>query len=234
MKKTELTQLTQIIEHLVAKEIRKQLPAIIAETFQNMMGKSIVNEQRQSVRSIREEIEEPSSEEQQDFKSSLRELFAGTPVMKPQQETLAPREEVRYSKNPMINQVLNETVTQLLDRGRSGMPTATGYSPALSMVPGFNPAAAMLDRPIMMEDPSAGNNEPAYLKNVPTIPSSMTVSRPPMLVEGQESTHAPMAEIPVGASVLDFKQHAPAAVAGALSRNYSQMMKLIDKKRGKV
>ena len=45
MKKSELTQLTQIIEVLVQREIKKQLPKLIGEVFQNMVGKSMVTEQ---------------------------------------------------------------------------------------------------------------------------------------------------------------------------------------------
>jgi len=210
MKKSELTQLTQIIEHLVAREVRKQLPSIIAETFQNMMGKSVVTERIAEIQPIQEEVELQENkigEEPSDFKASLRELFAGTPVMR----TPAPPEQVRqprkYAKDPILNQILNETKSDLRDRERLVGAAAFqgGYSPSLNMVPGFNPDVA-----------------------------SIPISTPPPLIEGQVSNHAPMAALPEGTSVLDLKQHAPAAVKGALTRNYSQMMKLIDKKRGKI
>jgi hypothetical protein len=226
MKKSELNQLTQIIEHLVAKEIRKQLPTIIAETFKNMMGKPVVTNQRQPVQSIQEQIEEPVIEEQQDFKASLRELFAGTPVMSQQQVPQAgPRPMRQLAKDPVLNQILNETVSDLGARERMVGAAAFqgGYSPSLAMVPGFNPGAAA-------SQPMMDDSEISFARNMPSMP----VGRPPQLVEGQESMHIPMEAIPQGASVLDFKQHAPAAVAGALTRNYSQMMKLIDKKRGKI
>lgn len=235
MKKSELNQLTQIIEMIVAKEVRKQLPGIIAETFQNMMGKQVVHERKQSTQTIQEQMDEPIVEEQSDFKASLRELFAGTPVMS--QPQTGPRPMRQLAKDPVLNQILNETVSDLGARERMVGAAAFqgGYSPALAMVPGFNPAAASA-QPMMTDDA-----ELSFTKNMPVMPGAsanmmpnIPVGRPPQLVEGQESMHVPMESIPQGASVLDFKQHAPAAVAGALTRNYSQMMKLIDKKKGKI
>jgi len=233
MKKSELTQLTQIIEHLVAKEIRKQLPTIIAETFQNMMGKPVVNEQRQPVQSIREQIEPTISENPVDFKASLRDLFAGTPVIKSKNES-GPKPLKQYAKDPKINQILNETVSDLRDRERLVGAAAFqgGYSPSLALIPGFNPSATSAQ-------PIESVEEPSFSKNMPTMPGvppgvSIPVARPPVLVEGQESNHAPMASIPEGISVLDVKEYIPPVVASALTKNYSQMMKLIDKKQGKV
>jgi len=227
MKKSELTQLTQIIEHIVAKEVRKQLPSIIAETFHNMMGKSVVTERRAApVEVIKEQVEpqEVEVEEQAtDFKTSLRELFAGTPVMKSHSQPQQAKQPKQYTKNPVLNQILNETTSDLRDRERLVGAAAFqgGYSPSLNMVPGFNPSAAM---PVenVSEDPS-------FMKNVP-------ISRPPVLIEGQTSTHAPLAALPEGISALDVVKHVQTApeVKQALTRNYSQMMKLIDKKRGKA
>ena len=234
MKKSEITQLTQIIEMIVAKEVRKQLPTIIAETFQNMMGKQVVSERKQPVQTIQEQIDEPIESEQHDLKASLRELFAGTSVMsQPQAPQAGPKPMRQLAKDPVLNQILNETVSDLGARERMVGAAAFqgGYSPALAMVPEFNPALAGA-QPMMAE-----SEEPSFMRNMPIMPgmsSGVPVARPPQLVEGQESMHVPMEAIPQGASVLDFKQHAPAAVAGALNRNYSQMMKLIDKKRGKV
>jgi hypothetical protein len=100
MKKSELTQLTQIIEHLVSKEIRKQLPTVIGEVFQSMMGnKTVVTENKETNLSVKESIKE--SEEPSDFKSSLKELFSGvTSVTKtqPAPTQIQPR---HYTKNPV-------------------------------------------------------------------------------------------------------------------------------------
>lgn len=244
MKKSELSQITQLIELIVAKEVRKQLPSIIAETFQNMMGKSVVNEIQRSVvhppqRQPIEEYVEPAEDEEQgeqiNLKASLRELFAGTPVMKSQPQT---REPKQFTKNPVLNQILNETVPDLRAReGLSGMAAFQG---------GYNPAAVSMAAPMMpMEDVP----EPAFMRNVPTLginrhsqPSSqmhvpsIPIGKPPVLVEGQASSHAPLSALPEGVSVLDVARHgaAPPTVTNALTRNYSQMLKLIDKKKGKV
>jgi hypothetical protein len=57
-----------------------------------------------------------------------------------------------------------------------------------------------------------------------------------VLVEGQESSHAPLSALPNGVSVLDVARQGavPTTVTNALTRNYSQMLKLIDKKKGKI
>jgi hypothetical protein len=236
MKKSELTQITQIIELIVAREVRKQLPTIIAETFQNMMGKSVVTENRRpafvSPQEIepepeREQLQEEVQNDQVDFKASLRELFAGTNVIPPQQQTRQPRQ---FTKDPILNKILNETTPDLRAReGLAGMAAFQG---------GYNPAAMASAAPMMpMED----GPEPAFMRNVPTMGGSrqmpqIPIGRPPVLAEGQTSNHAPLSALPEGVSALDVAKHgaAPAAVAGALTRNYSQMLKLIDKKKGKI
>jgi hypothetical protein len=238
MKKSELTQLTQIIEHLVAREVRKQLPAIISETFQNMMGKPVITEQRKQVEIPQEQTTEELSQEPSehiDFKASLKELFAGTSVMKnePQYQQQKVQQPPRqFTKNPIFNQILNETTSDLRDRERLVGAAAFqgGYSPSLTMIPGFNPSEATMPM----------SEEPTFMRNIPTMPgnvmghSPMQATPPPQMVDGQISNHAPLESLPTGVSVLDMKAYAPASVAGALTRNYSQMMKLIDKKKGKV
>ena len=235
MKKSEITQLTQIIEHLVAKEVRKQLPSIIAETFQNMMGKTIVTEQRQPIQEVAEVAEEA---EPQNFRTSLKEMFAGaTPTKAPQAKTTPSAPPLRqFTKNPVLNQILNETTPDLRNRERLVGAAAFqgGYSPSMAMMPGFNaptatPSGAELDAAM-----AAG--EPEFAKNMPVMAgaghvASIPMGRAPVLREGQESTHAPLSALPEGVSALDVRHAAPPAVAQALTKNYSQMMKLIDKKR---
>ena len=125
-----------------------------------------------------------------------------------------------------MNQILNETSPDLRQRERLVGSAAFqgGYSPTLSMIPDFNPNAASTQQS-MVEDTS-------FLNNMPSIP----ISPAPILVEGRESTHVPLSALPEGISALDAVKYIPAApeVKQALTRNYSQMMKLIDKKRGKV
>jgi hypothetical protein len=110
MKKSELTQLTQIIEALVTREIRKQLPKLIGEVFSNMTGKAMVME------NIHAEVQphpalKPDSDK---FKASLKDLFAGaTSVSKGELNEgvgIAPKKMMRnYAKDPVLNQILNET-----------------------------------------------------------------------------------------------------------------------------
>lgn len=232
MKKSELSQITQLIELIVAKEVRKQLPTIIAETFQNMMGKSVVTEN--SHPNVEEPNDVSTSNEQINLKTSLRELFAGTPVIQPKN---SPRQPKQFTKNPVLNEILNETIPDLRSReSLAGMAAFQG---------GYNPASYSHAAPMM---PMDNTPEPAFMRNVPAmdghsprnIPQlhspSIPISRPPTLIEGQTSTHAPLSTLPNGVSALDVaKQGAtPPSVTNALTRNYSQMLKLIDKKKGKI
>lgn len=196
MKKSELTQLTQVIEHLVAREVRKQLPALIAEIYRN--EKPLIAEEV-AVPEERVLSEEATPD---DFKASLRELFAGAtpthPVSAP-----APK---HYTKNPVLNQILNETKGDL--RSREGMGGVA------AMLSGYSPN-------VMAEMPTVGD-------------MSSIISQPPVeLREGQESSHAPLSSIPQGISALDVARQIPLAkpVAAALTKNYSALMKAVDKKR---
>ena len=239
MKKSELTQLTQIIEHLVAREVRKQLPTIIAETFQNMMGKKVITEARQPVSTPEPELieEEVQPDDETNMKTSLRELFAGTSVMGPSPQATQARQPRQFCKDPKLNAILNETTPDLRQReGMVGMAAFQGgYSPSVAMA-----AAAMGGVGMVMEE----TPDPAFMRGVPTMPGATTVprasipmGRPPVLVEGQVSNHIPLEALPQGVSVLDVARQVPLAapVTQALTKNYSQMMKLIDsKKKGRM
>lgn len=60
--------------------------------------------------------------------------------------------------------------------------------------------------------------------SVPAIPQAQLL----------KDDHVPLAELPEGVSVLDVKEYIPPVVAEALTRDYSKILKLIDKKKGKV
>jgi len=108
--------------------------------------------------------------------------------------------------------------------GVSGAAMLGGYSPSLNMIPGFDPSATA--NMGMVEE------SPSFSSNVPTMPGMPGTPIPRPLVE---TLHAPLEALPQGLSVLDLARHVPApAVKHALTRNYSQMMKLIDKKQGKI
>ena len=206
MKKSEFSQLTQIIEHLVRKEVRKQLPVLIEETFKDMTGKSTVNTNQK----IEPVAEEQITEEPINFKASLRELFAGTSVMKSEQQESQDKQIKQYTKDPKLNAILNETKSDLRARERliSGAAFAGGFDTST----------------ISMREAS----EPSFITNVPTTA--------PTLVEGQSSDHAPLSSLPDGISALDLAKRGAIdkpELAHALTRNYSDMMKLIDKKKNK-
>lgn len=207
MKKSELTQLTQIIEHIVAKEVRKQLPSIIAETFQNMMGKSVVTDTHPRVQPVHEStMEEPLTETPTDFKTSLRELFAGTSVMSTPEPVPQVRPIKQYAKDPVLNKILNETTSNLQSRERmvGAAAFAGGYSP-MDLAPDFSANTTPLA------------DDATFTRNMPEMQPQMRQS-PQVFSEGS----IPVTPIPPGT--------APAVVK-ALTRNYSQMMKLIDKKK---
>lgn len=235
MKKSEITQITQIIEYMVAKEIKKKLPSIIAETFRNMMGKPIVNETKKET--IKEQIQSKDSDDI-DLNSvgSLKDLYNDPQNINvpktPQQKVVK-----QYTKNPILNQVLNETVSDLGMReifvGAAAFQG--GYSPSLASLPEFSGRTVVGTGEMM-----SPQEEPSFSSNMPSMPNilhsaisqpSIPISQPPILREGQESLHAPMESLPPGVSILDVKQHVPEPVAKALKTNFSHMMKLIDKKK---
>jgi len=131
MKKSELTQLTQIIEALVTREVRKQLPKLIGEVFSNMTGKAMVMENTQ-----KEVQPQTPKSDPEEFKSSLKDLFSGaTPASKGELNEgvkIAPQKVMRnYAKDPILNQILNETTP----RKNEGLGTMA------SLAEGFGPTA---------------------------------------------------------------------------------------------
>jgi hypothetical protein len=213
MKKSELTQLTQIIEVLVTREIRKQLPSLIGEVFKNMAGKSLVTERvvHAAVRKdyVGKEVELPDvPKDPHEFGASLKELFAGaTPVTRAEfEEGIAPppaRKTIQYAKDPVLNQILNETTSDLNQRERqTGLAAFHG---------GYNPGMPAAGPGPMMPPPQA--------------------SRPIIPREGQD---APLAAIPEGISALDVARAgvAPPAVTEALT-NYDRMKKILEASKGK-
>ena len=115
-----------------------------------------------------------------------------------------------------------------------------GYSPGLSMIPGFNPGSVSGQNSQIEEEPGFLKNMPVMSPPINSTPMAAIPTGTPRLVEGQESNHAPMAALPDGLSALDAVRYSPVSdgVKTALTKNYSQMMKLIDKKidkkKGKV
>lgn len=207
MKKNELTH---IIKEIIAEEIRKQLPAAIAEVFQSLGGnKSVVNERKIP----KEKIEpSPAEDETLSFKQSLREMFSGTKVIPPR-----PQQQVakKFTSNPVLNEILNQT-RPFSSQERTGA--------SLGMAAMMASAQSNVSMGGSTEVPDMGELVPSRATIAPQVSQAQLMS----------DNHVPLSELPDGVSVMDVKHHVPPVVANALTRNYSQMMKLVDKKRGKV
>jgi len=222
MKKSELTQLTQIIEILVAKEVRKQLPGIIAETFQNMMGRTVVAEARQpESQPVQEEMET----EETTLKQSLREMFAGTPVMKNQPS--GPKQPKQFTKDPVLNSILNQT-RPFSGQERMAMGGGPGVVAAMASMP--TGPTAMTGVGEMMDESEMPSF--ARMPSMPGVSPGVPLARPPQLVEGQESTHIPM-EAMGEVSALDVARAGivPGAVGAALT-NFDRMRKILQQSKG--
>lgn len=201
MKKSELTQLTQIIEALVTREIRKQLPKLIGEVFTNMTGKAMVME------NANKEVQPPPPKgDTDDFKASLKDLFAGgTPITRGDLNEgvkIAPPKVMRnYTKDPILNQILNETTPDLRSR--------EGVGAMAAMVGGFSPGASVDMGQIVQP-----------------------VSQATMLSEG----HAPLSNIPEGISALDVAKVSNGVIAAPVKEaltNYDRMKKILDASKSK-
>lgn len=230
MKKSELTQLTQLIELLVEREVKKQLPALIGEVFQSMAGKAMVTERvvhtegTPQTDAIAKEIEEARvKQDPHEFRASLKELFTGaTPVTRTELEDgVAPRPPQRQlAKDPVLNEILNQTV------GLRAYEKAKGMG-----------MYAAMDQPAMMTPPvmqSTGVGEmmteaemPSFARGMPTMPN-VPVSAP-----STSEGHAVMAALPEGLSALDVaKAVTPPAVASAMT-DFSRMRKVLEMSKGK-
>lgn len=217
MKKSELTQLVQIIEHLISKEIKKQLPILIAEVLHNTNEKFVVNEQHipQST-TIHVEHDGVPSEEENSLKTSLRELFAGTSVMKSPDQVVTPKQR-QFTKNPILNQILNETTSNL--KQKEQLVGSAAYHGGYSS-------------PDVVQRPFEESGNMQSISSMPDMGTIVNLEKQ-SLVESQSSNYVPSSNIPEGISALDVVKQVPLApeVKHALTRNYSEMMKLIDKKR---
>jgi hypothetical protein len=223
MKKNELTH---IIREIVAEEVRKELPSAIAEVFQNF-----TNKKQPVVEQVTRSVAKPKEVPPTKLKQSLRELFEGTAVISKEPQNQAPK---KFTKDPILNEILNET-RPFSPQERMGSPIGIAAMAAAAQagarMPGISPAA-----PVMME---SGTNEPAFMRNVPSmVPSSTVPVAMPQVSQAQllREDHVPLADLPSDVSVLDLignvSQAAP-AVGDALTKNYSGFLKLMDKKRGK-
>ena len=232
MKKSELTQLTQLVELLVEREVKKQLPKLIGEVFKNIAGKSMVTEHIVHSAPVRKnyvgkEVEHNVPKDPHEFRASLKELFAGaTPVTRAElEEGVAPpppRKTIQYAKDPILNQILNETTPDLRQRERStGMAAFHGgYNP------GAPPAAAIVGAGEMMPEAEM----PTFARGMPNMPT-LPVAQPAAIIRDD---HVPLASVPEGVSALDVARAGitTPAVTEALT-NYDRMKKILEASKGK-
>lgn len=197
-----------------------------------MVGKSMVTEHVQPVRRdyVGKEVEQKVSKDPNEFRASLKELFSGaTPVTRAELEEgvtpQQPKQPRHFTKDPVLNQILNETTGDLRQRERmTGLAAFQGgYNP------GAPPAAAVVGAGEMMteaEMPAFARGMPA-MQPVPVAPQG----QPPMPIA---ENHAPLAAIPEGVSALDVARAgvAPPAVTEALT-NYDRMKKILEQSKGK-
>lgn len=227
------SELTHIIKQIVAEEIRKELPNAIAEVFANVMGQNQqITERvapRHAPRVSRSPVQPEPQDEELTMKQSLREMFAGTPVMRPKTQSTEPR---KFAKDPKINEILNQTRPfSAQERTGASLGMAAMMAAAQDMpmaMPMASPAMPLME---------ADTDEPAFLRNVPSMMPShhaASIAAPSSQTELMRDDHVPLSDLPEGVSVHDVKQYAPPVVAEALTRDYSQFMKLVDKKKGKV
>lgn len=106
--------LKNLIEQMVSKEVKKQLPLLLHE----LLGKE-------------DELPTmPQPSTNKPMRSSLMELVGGMETSKPQ-PTVTPRVTKQYTKNPMFNAILNQTVNDLSSR-------EGGRAPSVSMDGNFS------------------------------------------------------------------------------------------------
>ncbi len=233
MKKSELTQLTQLVELLVEREVKKQLPKLIGEVFQNMAGKAMVTEHvagpsQERKDYIAKEIEAATiKKDPHEFRASLKELFTGaTPVTRTELETgAAPRPVRQLAKDPVLNEILNNTV------GLRAYEKAKGMGVYAAMDQGAMPSMPMLPQTGVGEMMTEAEM-PSFARGMPTMPHPAAASIPVSAPSTSEG-HAVMAALPEGLSALDVaKAVTPAPVAEAMT-NFDRMRKVLEMSKGK-
>ena len=176
------------------------------------------------------EVELPSVPEHLEMKDSLRELFAGgiTPATRAILEEgvgVKPRPNIRYAKDPLLNQILNETTPDL--RKREGMVSMAAFQ-------GGYGSGAPSGMPVTGAGPMMAESElPSFARGVKELPSVPQPQQSAPAAAIRED-HVPLSNIPDGISALDVARAGmvPAPVTEALT-NYGRMKKILDASKGK-
>jgi len=221
------SELTHMIRQIVAEEIRKELPSAIAEVFSNFMGQKQVVTERAAPRRVQQPQPQPE-EEELSMKQSLRELFAGTNVMRPPQAQAGPR---KLAKDPLLNEILNQTAPFSAQQ-RMGAPMGAAAMMAAAQG-GFSMPGAAPMAPMMAE---SSEDEPAFTRGMPSMHVPSHTPHAPMIPPVSQAAllndnHVPLEGLPEGVSVLDLVKQAGGddPVTKALTKNYSGFLKKVNK-----
>jgi hypothetical protein len=243
MKKDDLVK---IIRAIVQQELKRELPKALANVFSNLMGTppSEVRNMKTATPIYKGQSlpHKPSAEEMPDeidetiqLKQQLREMFTdGEPVRRtaPLQTVQPPKV---YTKNPIFNEILNQT-RPFNGQERMAMGVGgSGMSPSVMMAAeGFQSSTAAMTGVGELMD----GNELGFLNKVPTMPGAggPVLTELPMNVntirEGQVGGAAPLDGVFVD-SALDLKNHPalPDSIKGILNRDYRSLVKAMNKKK---
>ncbi len=243
MKKTDLIR---VIREIVKQELKKELPNALAQVFAQMMGQSRqpeihhINLVRKLPKSEPPFSQpEPPVDEMSSLKTQLQEMFShGEPVHKNVPEQAAKPKAKHFTKNPVINDILNQTRpfnSSERMANRVGGGGASAMSPGVALAAGSY-ASSETGVGQMMEEKDLG-----FMKGVPGMPGSdgpvlteLPTHAQSTLREGVEGGPAPMEGIAVD-SALDLKNHPalPDSIKGILSRDYRSLVRAMDKGKKK-
>ena len=249
MKKQDLIK---VIREIVRQELKKELPNVLTQVFQNLMSGG----KPQDIHGPNFQRALPASEppvpipqkpktEMDEWKMQLRAMLDGgavPPELTPLNEQVSrpqPPQPKQFTKNEKYNAVLNATRPfNATERGQPSWANAGGMSPAVAM------AGAQFSAPSMPETgvgQMMAEDELTFMNNVPVMPGASgpvltelppTSGRASRLVEGQEGGAAPM-ESMGEMSALDVRNHPalPDSIKGILNRDYRSLVKAMDKKK---
>jgi hypothetical protein len=233
MKKDDFIKVVRII---VKQELKKELPNALAQCFQTLMAGKRDNISSPTV----PPVESPSVSSEENSEDELTSLKGQLKEMLNQGTSTAPRpnppQKKIFSKNPLLNEILNQTrSTSEYERsnGQSAARFGMAPTPTAAMVSGFSehPALAATGVGELMS-----GNELSFMDNIPGMPGadSPAVSQLPtnggrMLSENQ----APMAGLPETVSALDVRNHPalPDTIKNVLKRDYRSLVRAMDKKK---
>ena len=218
MKKSQILQLSTIIEMIVAKELKKQLPKLLSEIVHTSPNNNNNNN------NIEKNINS-SPKTTITTTTSLKELMDRDDFEEiNNNNNNNSHKKIQFTKNEVLNELLNNTKSDLRYRERM-----VGYQ-------------SYVNNNQSVEMAQVDDSELGFMKNVPIMGNdilskniNIPIGTPPTLIEGQHSNHAPLSTLPEGVSVLDIAKSGAVndKMSGILTRNYSELVKAMDKNKNK-